>query len=252
MLTANSILPKEEIKKVVVESFNTDFLRCLNYETLGKDILNCAEDHANKRGFGVDDVTPQNHAWVLSRLVIEMKEMPKMFTEFEITTWIECVYRLFTNRNFEIKEKDGKILGYARSIWAMIDRKSRQPIELEKIYGNTLNTYADKDRLCPIPPQTRLRPLKDVTCEKEYQIVASDIDYNNHVNSIKYIKQMYDMFSVDYYLQHPIKRIEVAYINESKFGDTLRHYKKGIEEGKYEIEIRNQKDEIVVRGMICF
>lgn len=245
-------MDKIERKQVVVESFNTDFRRCLNYETLGKDLLNCAEQHANKRGFGVDDITPKNHAWVLSRLTIEMQEMPRMFAKLEISTWVESLYRLFTNRNFEIKEIGGNVIGYARSIWAMIDRDTRQPIELEKLYFEKFHDHILPDYPCPIQPQTRLRPLKDVTPCSEHYIVASDIDYNGHVNSIKYIQFLCDIFSLDYQRQHHLKRVEIAYINESVFGETLSFYKKEIEVNTYQVEIRNTPTNTVVRGLLCF
>ena len=250
-------MQKTETKSLVVESFNTDFERRLNFETLGRDLLNTAEQHADRRGFGVNDIRPQNHAWVLSRLVIEMKEMPMMFTEMEITTWVESIYRLFTNRNFAIRTKDGEDIGYARSVWAMIDRTTRQPIELEQLYGDRFAPYLSPEIPCPIAPQTRLRPMKvqgvqEVQEVQEYRPVVSDIDYNGHVNSIKYIQHMCDMFSLEYYREHHLRRIEVAYINESKFGDTLQMYKQEIEPQKYQIEVRKNNSETVIRGMVCF
>lgn len=245
-------MEKIETKNVIVESFNTDFQRRMNYETLGRDLLNCAEQHANKRGFGVDDITPKNHAWVLSRMAIEMYEMPKMFTELEISTWIENIYRLFTNRNFAIRGIDGKEYGYARSIWAMIDRTTRQPIELERLYAEEFNSCIIAGHPCPIAPQTRLRPLKDTEECRIHKVVTSDIDYNGHVNSIKYIQLLCDVFPLEYYQKHKLQRVEIAYINETLFGETLHFFKQEIEDRKFEIEIRKDEGETVVRGLLCF
>ena len=245
-------MEKIETKNVIVESFNTDFQRRMNYETLGRDLLNCAEQHANKRGFGVDDITPKNHAWVLSRMAIEMYEMPKMFTELEISTWIENIYRLFTNRNFAIRGIDGKEYGYARSIWAMIDRTTRQPIELERLYAEEFNSCIIANHPCPFAPQTRLRPLKDTEECWIHKVVTSDIDYNGHVNSIKYIQLLCDVFPLEYYQKHKLQRVEIAYINETLFGETLHFFKQEIEDRKFEIEIRKDEGGTVVRGLLCF
>ena len=46
--------------------------------------------------------------------------MPCQYEGFSIQTWVENVYRLFTDRNFAILDKEGKAVGYARSVWAMI------------------------------------------------------------------------------------------------------------------------------------
>ena len=45
---------------------------------------------------------------MLSRLAIELDEMPYQYENFSVQTWVEDVYRLFTDRNFAIIEKDGK------------------------------------------------------------------------------------------------------------------------------------------------
>lgn len=243
-------MDKIETKKVIVESFNTDFQRRLNFETLGRDLLNCAEQHANKRGFGVDDITPRNHAWVLSRLAIEMFNMPKMFTELSISTWIESIYRLFTNRNFSITGTDGKIYGYARSIWAMIDLNTRMPIELEKKYGTDFLPYIDTENPCPIAPMTHLRPLKDATLEREYVPLASDIDYNVHVNSMKYIQHLCDLISLDEYRKRNLTRVEIAYINETHFGETLGFFTKRPDSNTLIAEIRKPDGTTAVRGLL--
>ena len=117
------------------DAFSTDFKRELSYDVLGRDILNCAENHASKRGFGFSDLLKVNHSWVLSRLSIEMRQMPPIYSNYHIDTWIENVYRMFTNRNFCIRNDDGEVYGYARSIWAMIDNTTRQPLDLVSIYG---------------------------------------------------------------------------------------------------------------------
>lgn len=243
-------MEKLETKEVFVESFNTNFQRRLNYETLGRDLLNTAEQHANKRGFGVDDVTAKNHAWVLSRMAIEMEEMPMMFTELEISTWIESIYRLFTNRNFSIRGKDGRTYGYARSIWAMIDRSTRTPIELDRLYHEQFLSYIDNEEPCPIAPQTHIRPLKDAELSMEHKVVASDIDYNGHVNSIKYIQHMCDLISLDEYKTKQISRIEIAYISETHFGDTLHFFTKQSDSNTILTEARKDNGDVAVRGLL--
>lgn len=239
-----------ETKNVVVESFNTDFQRRLNYEVLGRDLLNTAEQHANRRGFGVDDVTAKNHAWVLSRMAIEMQEMPKMFTELSISTWIESIYRLFTNRNFSIKGQDGTVYGYARSIWAMIDRTTRSPIELDQLYHDQFVPYIDTDEPCPIAPQTHIRPLKEAELTKEHKVVASDIDYNCHVNSMKYIQHLCDLIPLDEYKTKRLSRIEIAYISETHFGDTLHFYTSCKDGDTILVEARKDNGEVAVRGLL--
>ena len=246
------MINKRETIKQNVESFNTDFVRRLNFETLGKNLLNCAERHANLRGFGVDSVSPRNHAWVLVRLSIELSEIPTMFDPYDITTWIESVYRMFTNRNFEIT-KDGHPIGYARSVWAIIDKTSREAIDLEGEYGFSIKSFIDNESPCPLKPFKPLKPLKPLKPTNYTHIVlSSDIDYNGHVNSMKYITFLLDGFDLDYHSTHTLKRIDIAYINESHFRDVLSIKKWKINSNEFYLEIRNQDNNVIVKSTIKF
>ena len=53
----------------------------------------------------------------------------------------------------------------------------------------------------------------------------SDVDVNGHINSVKYIEHIFDLWDLDWYLQHTIKRLEIAYVAESHQGDRLHFYR---------------------------
>jgi acyl-ACP thioesterase len=245
--------------ELLVDPFHTDFAGKLNYCTLGKHLLNSAEYHAAARGFGMKALNDSNYTWVLSRLTIEMAEMPVVHEKFILSTWIENVYRLFTNRNYRISSPDGsKIYGYARSVWAMINYSDRLPVDLHQMHGQNMDKYACPEEECPIDKQGRVRPLEDDAFVRSIDMQYSDIDYNGHVNSIKYIEHICDLFPLDYYRTHHLKRIEMAYIAESYFGNTLSFYIRKKSEKQFEIEVRknstsdNNISDTVVRCLLIF
>ena len=53
----------------------------------------------------------------------------------------------------------------------------------------------------------------------------SDIDVNGHINSVKYIDHMMDIFPLEWYSEHTIHRFEVAYVAEAHCGDRIRVYR---------------------------
>ena len=120
--------------RFLAEPFHCDFSQRLFMGHLGNHMLNAADFHSNDRGFGMKYLLSVNRAWVLSRLAIEMDEMPEMYTTFTVETWVESAMRYFTNRNFRVVGEDGKVYGYGRSIWAMIDTETRQPCSLMDIH----------------------------------------------------------------------------------------------------------------------
>lgn len=84
----------------------------------------------------------------------------------------------------------------------------------------------------------------------EYRTKYSDIDINGHVNSIKYIEHILDLFPIEVFKEKRVKRFEMAYVAESYYGDTLSFYREEVGEGEYDIEVRKNGTEVVVRSKV--
>ena len=245
--------------KFIAEPFHVDFNGRLTMGVLGNHLLNCAGFHASERGFGIATLNEDNYTWVLSRLAIDLEEIPYQYEEFTVQTWVENVYRLFTDRNFAIIDKDGKKIGYARSVWAMINLNTRKPADLLTLHGGSIVDYVC-DEPCPIEKPSRIKVATDQPCAK-LTAKYSDIDINGHVNSIRYIEHILDLFDLDYYRTHFLQRFEVAYVAESHQGDQLNFYLEKTNEAEkceeYCIKItkisKNSSEEVeIVRSKVKF
>jgi medium-chain acyl-[acyl-carrier-protein] hydrolase len=241
--------------KFVAEPFWVDFSGHLTMGVLGNCLLNCASFHAAERGFGIARLNDANYTWVLSRLAIEMDDMPYQYEPFEVMTWVERVYRLFTDRNFAIINKDGQKIGYVRSIWAMINMDTRKPIDLMQIHNGSITDYVC-DEPCPIDHPSRITLSDDGKVVASHHVVYSDIDINGHVNSIRYIEHVLNLFPLDLYKSKKMRRFEVAYVAESYYGDRLDFFvSKEQNEGSretYNIEIKKNGTEVVCRSKTVF
>ena len=71
----------------VAEPFHVDFTGKLFMGVLGNHLLNCAGFRATERGFGMAELNESNYTWVLSRLAIELEDMPSQYEEFSVDTW---------------------------------------------------------------------------------------------------------------------------------------------------------------------
>lgn len=234
----------------VAEPFHVDFTGRLTMGVLGNHLLNCAGFHATERGFGIATLNESNYTWVLSRLAIELEEMPLQYESFSVQTWIENVYRLFTDRNFAILNKDGKPIGYARSIWAMISMDTRKPADLLSLHNGSIVDYICQKE-CPIEKPGRIK-VNQKELAGEVVTKYSDIDINGHVNSIRYIEHILDLFPLEIFREKRIRRFEMAYNAESYYGDTLAFYKKQVSENEYDIEVKKNGQEVVVRSKVIF
>ena len=234
----------------VAEPFHVDFNGRLTMGVLGNHLLNCAGFHASDRGFGIATLNEDNYTWVLSRLAIELDEMPYQYEKFSVQTWVENVYRLFTDRNFAIIDKDGKKIGYARSVWAMINLNTRKPADLLALHGGSIVDYVC-DEPCPIEKPSRIKVTSDqpvATLTAKY----SDIDINGHVNSIRYIEHILDLFPIELYKTKHIRRFEMAYVAESYYGDQLSFFQEEVLENEYHIEVKKNGEEVVCRSKVLF
>ena len=80
----------------------------------------------------------------------------------------------------------------------------------------------------------------------------SDIDLNGHVNSIKYIEHILDLFPMEMFREKRIRRYEMAYVAESYYGDTLSFYREQTDENEYDVEVKKNGSEVVVRSKVIF
>lgn len=234
----------------VAEPFHVDFTEKLTMGVLGNHLLNCAGIHAAERGFGIAELNENHYTWVLSRLAVEMEEMPRAYEKFSIRTWVENVYRLFADRNFEIVNAAGKPIGYARSIWAMISMETRKPADLLALHGGGITDYIC-DKECPIEKAGRVK-VNEAEPVARYTAKYGDIDLNGHVNSVKYIEHALNLFPLEMFREKNLRRFEVAYVAESYYGDTLCFYREQVGEGEYDIEIKKNDTEVVVRIKMIF
>lgn len=227
----------------LAEPFHCDLNNNLFIGHLGNHLLNAADFHSSDRGYGMAYLNTIHRTWVLSRLVIELNQIPKAYEKFIVETWIDSAMRYFTSRNFKITNNDGRIFGYGKSIWAMIDTETRQPSDILSVREGLINEYVDKDYPCPIVKPSRVKIDDNAELVRTIETHYNDVDINGHINSIKYIEHVLNLWDVDWYREHQIKRFEIAYISESHQGDSLSFYRTSStdEENQYNLKITRSK-----------
>ncbi len=207
------------------EPFHCDFSGRLFMGHLGNHMLNAADFHSTDRGFGMKYLMTIKRSWVLSRLAIEMDEMPLQYTKFNVETWVENAMRFFTSRNFKVVDDEGKVYGYGRSIWAMIDTESRQPTDILAINDGAIDQWIETEKECPIERGGRVKMSDKAALVNTIDTYYNDVDINGHINSVKYIEHVLDLWPLDWYRDNHIKRFEIAYVAEAHAGDKLSFYK---------------------------
>ncbi|MBR3068027.1 MAG: acyl-[Prevotella sp.] len=235
----------------MAEPFHCDFGGKLFMGHLGNHLLNAADFHSTDRGFGMKYLMSIQRSWVLSRLAIEMDEMPSQYTRFNVETWVESAMRYFTSRNFRVVSGD-KVYGYGRSIWAMIDTESRQPTDIYDIDNGAIDNWIVKDKECPIDKGGRVRVGAEAQLVHTIDTYYNDVDINGHINSVKYIEHVLDLWPISWYSDHQVHRFEIAYVAEAHAGDQLSLFREQTADGTFNIRIVKTGDVEVARAAVKF
>jgi acyl-ACP thioesterase len=191
-------------------------------------------------------------SWVLSRLAIEMEEMPGQHERYTVETWVESAMKFFTSRNFCVSDGKGRIYGYGRSIWAMIDTETRQPTDIFSIDNGAINDWIVTEKACPIDKGGRVKMSDDAQLVRTIDTYYNDVDINGHINSVKYIEHVLDLWPLDWYRNHQVHRFEIAYVAEAHAGDQLSFYKESVADNEYCIRIVRTDGTECCRSKVLF
>lgn len=231
-----------------VEPEDVDFTLRATIPALGAAILNAAGTDAHRKGFGVDALNADNHSWVLSRMAVEFDRLPPQYTDYTVATWINEYGRVLSTRNFTLADAAGCEFGRAVTQWAMIDLRSRSAVDLSWV-GD-----AHADAIVDIPsPTDKPRKVREVHPSKvaEHRAAYSDIDFNRHVNTMRYIEMMFDMLPLDMLTVEAPVRLDIHFLRESRYGQTLAVGCELRERGAL-FEIRCDAETVAVRASVAW
>lgn len=173
-------------------------------------IIEVATEHANMWGVGYSTLVKENQAWVLSRVSVEMTSYPKINENYTFTTWIEDYNRHFSQRDFAIYNSNNEIIGYARTIWVVINSLTRESVDISK-FSYMKDVVSNRE--CLIEKQGRLQPVTNGE-QHSYRFKYADIDMNRHVNTVKYVEHLLNHIPLETFDKNFIKRFEIAFTKE--------------------------------------
>ncbi|MDE6072353.1 MAG: hypothetical protein K2G53_07355 [Muribaculaceae bacterium] len=209
---------------------------------LVSNIIEIATAHANALGIGNPTMAHLDAGWVLSRLTIEMERYPKTNESYTLRTWVENWNRHFSTRDFSIEDEQGNVIGYARSVWMVLNMKTHENFGLSHLM---LPDGAVSDYPCPIAPQgrhTEIYPIDTPADEVpakalrasapavEYTFKYNDIDFYRHVNTVRYVTILLNQYSLQDFDRKFLHRMELSFLHEGNFGDTVTVFRHDYED----------------------
>ena len=209
---------EKSVFKYSIDPQSVDFTGRMSVSAMFNLILGAAGEDAHSRGFGVDALAKNNSGWVLSRICFELERLPKEYEQMTLNTWISDYNRLSSTRNFVLYDASGEEFGRAVSQWCMLDFTTRRPVDMSIMAAAHEGHMVDAPSPCELP-----RRLASVESEPiaEYKVAYSDIDFNRHMNTMRYIDIVFDSMPIEVPENLKAMRMDINFIREARYGDKL-------------------------------
>lgn len=214
----------------IVPYQDVDATRRLRLYTMENYLLNIAGKVADEMGIGIPSLLPMNYTWIITHLNLEMLALPRHGEEMIIETWIERNAHMLSIRDFRIYQKQDagseRLIGCAKTIWAVLDLTSR---EIANIFDLPMFEGSVDGEVLTMSRAPRLQSICLDNIENDshilqsgeilHEIQYSDVDYNRHCNSCKYLEWMVNACQlVDN--QRPF-RLDINYVKELYQNDKM-------------------------------
>lgn len=195
---------------------DVDGSRQIRLYALENYLLNVAGRDADASGFGIRQLLPYGYTWIITRLNLELTCLPTHNEILDIETWVEQNAHMLSLRNFRIY-RGGTLIGQAKSVWAVLDLKKREIVQAFDlpVFGPS---SVDGEILSLSKPM-RIGNMTAPNGIVRHTIRYSDIDYNGHCNSCKYLEIMLNAKMPDVH-NFPI-RLDINYMKEVHLNDVI-------------------------------
>ncbi|MBO7455476.1 MAG: hypothetical protein J6T76_03645 [Paludibacteraceae bacterium] len=213
---------------------DVDDTKHLRWVALEEYLLDVAGRVADELGFGIAVLHPRDMTWILTHMSVQMVYMPMPLDRIVIETWIEQNAHMLSTRNFRIylkpsaesNRRDCRLIGQCKSVWAVLDMEKR---EIVNVFDDSIFAGSIDGEVLDMPRAARMVSLPDAP-RVPYTIRYSDLDYNKHCNSCKYLQAM-----LDAYLPVSLTAWQLAHATPSNGGETWRldiHYSREVYVGE--------------------
>jgi acyl-ACP thioesterase len=196
-------------------------LRLFNLENY---LLEVAGRVADELGFGILALHPRGLTWILTRMSVEMYELPTHCEKVRFETWIESNAHMLSTRDYRIYSGD-RLIGQCKSVWAVLDMEKR---EIVNVFDDPIFEGCIDGEVLDIP-RVRMTTIPEPTGIVPHKIVYSDLDYNRHCNSCRYLQAMTDAYLPNYYGK--AVRLDINYSKEVTIGEELQTFYLVTEDG---------------------
>lgn len=212
----------ENFTSIFSKDWEINFTQCtpngfLKHTDLCNILQLTAASHSEIGGISFSDMQQFNQAWVLSRMRVEITELPKWKDVVTVKTWINTLENSRSVRALELYVNGNKMVG-CETFWAVFNTKIRRPEALALPFEH-FELYPEQKATQTPFSKINLNYETEMVLEKT--VVLSDLDIVNHVNNVKYLEWCLDLVDEDLILNQKIESFEMNFMKELSLKDKI-------------------------------
>ncbi len=196
---------------VTVDVHDVDYNGVARLSSLMRYIQSTAQNQLTENGMSYEELRARNKAFILSRIKMEFTESVRAYDKLTAATY-PCESRGYSFLRCYALEKNGRTIGKAVSVWALVDTENHSLVRVNN-FDLGLETHEPHELSL-----TRFS-LPSVTRKVgTYTVSYGDTDQNRHMNNTRYPDMYSNFLPLD---GKRIYSISINYLNEAPIGEEL-------------------------------
>jgi medium-chain acyl-[acyl-carrier-protein] hydrolase len=202
---------------ITIKSYHTNQYGKASISSLFNILIEAAWAHAQVMYWGYDSLKSNNLFWVLSRMYFQVEKYPAWQDQIILNTWSAGTDGIYAYREYIVENEKGEVLLKASSAWLILDMETRKIFRLSD-YRATFPKRIEPNA-CRNPK--RIKPDIHTETLNYAPVLFSELDINQHFNSVKYLERVLDDFGIGFLNTYEPTELEVNYLKEGVAGDSI-------------------------------
>lgn len=201
-------------------------------------IQNISGLHCDSYSLTYEELASRGIFWAVIRHRVEINRLPMEHETITLETWPMPTTAAAYPRSTVATDEKGNVLFRSHCLWVLMDLKNRTML-LPKKSGVVVDGFLRGDELST--PRSLIPKALEQLLSR--QVVFSDLDRNGHMNNARYLDWLQDLNPSSFHEAHPIREVNLCYLNEALEGQNLDVRYGSLEDGFFHVDIQRTNPE---------
>ena len=174
----------------------------------------CSTFQSEEIGAGLKVLREKKRAWLLSYWQVVVDRYPALGETVTVGTFAYGFKGLFGERNFFMKDAEGKQVACANSLWVFMDVEKGRPVKPEE---SDIAPYGTEPRLDMEYEGRKIRLPNQMEARPSFPVRRYHIDTNEHVNNCQYVQMALEVLPE----VQRVHQLRVDYKKSAVLGDVI-------------------------------